>query len=203
MSESVETTEASSAGMDRRSVLKAAVAAGVGVAVWSSPSITSIGGTPAYAYMCTGGKTSHFLGQRNTSCDCYGPYPGGTGKYVQYKWPATSDCGTPTGILPVSVSFNFGNNGECAPTTYKQSAEGDAAVTLGSNGSGLSCKIHIDVVSSSCGTTVLGSADTAIIGPGGGTAPMPAIACASGAGWPSNIFLKVYLECAADEACIY
>jgi hypothetical protein len=38
----------------RRAALKAGVAAGVGVAAWSGASITSLGGTPAYAVGCTG-----------------------------------------------------------------------------------------------------------------------------------------------------
>ena len=51
-----------SPGINRRNLLKGAAAAGVGVVAWSSPSITSIGGTPAYAAVCTGGKQSWFIG---------------------------------------------------------------------------------------------------------------------------------------------
>jgi len=42
-----------SAGFSRRNALKAGVAAGVGVAAWSGASITSLGGTPAYAVACS------------------------------------------------------------------------------------------------------------------------------------------------------
>jgi hypothetical protein len=43
-------------GLSRRNALKAGVAAGVGVAAWSGATITSFGGTPAYATQagCTG-----------------------------------------------------------------------------------------------------------------------------------------------------
>jgi len=43
-------------GFSRRNALKAGVAAGVGVAAWSGATITSLGGTPAYAATaaCTG-----------------------------------------------------------------------------------------------------------------------------------------------------
>jgi hypothetical protein len=43
-----------SRGLSRRAALKAGVAVGVGVAAWSGASITSLGGTPAYAQEATG-----------------------------------------------------------------------------------------------------------------------------------------------------
>jgi hypothetical protein len=42
-----------SGGWSRRNVLKAGVGVGVGVAAWSGPTITSLGGTPVYAVGCT------------------------------------------------------------------------------------------------------------------------------------------------------
>lgn len=47
------TTESSSNGTSRRSALKMGVGAGVGLAAWSGATITSMGGTPAYAAGCT------------------------------------------------------------------------------------------------------------------------------------------------------
>jgi hypothetical protein len=41
-------------GISRRAALRAGVATGVGLAAWSGVSITSLGGTPAYAAGCTG-----------------------------------------------------------------------------------------------------------------------------------------------------
>jgi hypothetical protein len=40
-------------GLSRRAALKAGVATGVGIAAWSGASITSLGGTPAYAVACS------------------------------------------------------------------------------------------------------------------------------------------------------
>jgi hypothetical protein len=53
--ESNEITETGSNGFTRRNALKAGVAVGVGAAAWSGATITSLGGTPAYAQAgCTG-----------------------------------------------------------------------------------------------------------------------------------------------------
>ena len=40
-------------GTSRRAALKAGVGIGVGLVAWSGPTITSLGGTPAYAQGCT------------------------------------------------------------------------------------------------------------------------------------------------------
>jgi hypothetical protein len=40
-------------GASRRAVIRAGVGVGVGLAAWSGPTITSLGGTPAYAVGCT------------------------------------------------------------------------------------------------------------------------------------------------------
>ena len=40
-------------GASRRAVLRAGVGVGVGLVAWSGPTITSLGGTPAYAAGCT------------------------------------------------------------------------------------------------------------------------------------------------------
>ena len=64
--------------MSRRNALRAGVAVGVGVAAWSGASITSFGGTPAYAQTST--QTPQVLdiggGCRNTTqasgCDPFG-----------------------------------------------------------------------------------------------------------------------------------
>ena len=56
-----------SRGLSRRNALKAGVATGVGVAAWSGMSITSLGGTPAYASACSGlGPPIPLLDCRNT-----------------------------------------------------------------------------------------------------------------------------------------
>ena len=52
LTEGVEPEEKS--GLSRRNALKAGVAVGVGAVAWSGVSITSLGGTPAYAQAVTG-----------------------------------------------------------------------------------------------------------------------------------------------------
>lgn len=51
--ESEKATEPKGAGTTRRTALKLGAGAGVGLAAWSGMSITSLGGTPAYAVGCT------------------------------------------------------------------------------------------------------------------------------------------------------
>ena len=53
MSEFEQETPESSSGSSRRAALKAGVGVGVGLIAWSGPTITSLGGTPAYAAGCT------------------------------------------------------------------------------------------------------------------------------------------------------
>ncbi len=65
------------AGTSRRTALKAGVATGVGLVAWSSPSITSLGGTPAYALGCTFVQVFSLTGGcRNTTqqSGCTGPF---------------------------------------------------------------------------------------------------------------------------------
>jgi hypothetical protein len=60
-------------GLSRRDALRAGVAVGVGAAVWSGVSITSLGGTPAYAAGCTFPTIVDLTGQtgcRNTDQGC-------------------------------------------------------------------------------------------------------------------------------------
>ena len=53
MSEIEQETPESPSGSSRRAALKAGVGVGVGLIAWSGPTITSLGGTPAYAAGCT------------------------------------------------------------------------------------------------------------------------------------------------------
>jgi len=54
-------------GNSRRTVLKAGLATGVGLVAWSAPSITSLGGTPAYAAGCTFVQSFKVANCRNTT----------------------------------------------------------------------------------------------------------------------------------------
>jgi len=53
-------------GLSRRAALKAGVATGVGIAAWSGVTITSLGGTPAYAAACTNASVFPLANCRNT-----------------------------------------------------------------------------------------------------------------------------------------
>ncbi len=55
-----------SKGVSRRAALRAGAAAGIGVAAWSGATITSLGGTPAYAVGCTFVVRITLEGCRNT-----------------------------------------------------------------------------------------------------------------------------------------
>lgn len=66
------TDETSAAGTSRRAVLKAGVAVGVGTIAWSGPTITTLGGTPAYAEVCTqvAVVTIDIVSETNTNMSC-------------------------------------------------------------------------------------------------------------------------------------
>lgn len=211
-------TDASGSGIDRRNLLKGAVAAGVGVAAWSAPSITSLGGTPVYAANCTGPVLTYFLGERNTSCDC----TTGTVDAVSYKWPWTADCNQPVYASspssgqpnplnpPRTVTFNVDNSGSCPVGTKTKSGQqvGDASVTISAPPLPPAapgpkyCVIEVIVKQSkNCEGATLASPSTGIISDTGGTVNMPIVAC--GSDWDSsNIFMSLYLKCSDDDACL-
>ena len=65
-------TTASSSVLDRRRVLKAAAAAGVGAVAWSTPGITTLGVTPAYGQNCSvvSPVTEYVTDTSNTAGGC-------------------------------------------------------------------------------------------------------------------------------------
>jgi hypothetical protein len=95
-------------GLSRRNALKAGVAVGVGVAAWSGASITSLGGTPAYAQGCTAVTLLNLSGKcRNTdqasNCNTGVPFRYHTLNSVSLPFilennpPEGTCCDTPTG----------------------------------------------------------------------------------------------------------
>mgnify|MGYP001821895044 CR=1 FL=1 len=104
------------ATIDRRRVLKTAVAAGVGMAAWSAPNITTLGATPAYAQNCSelSTVTEYVTTTSNTAGGCganvrlqnsvtFGPAnsftatPNGSGcadgvETISFTGPATARC---------------------------------------------------------------------------------------------------------------
>jgi hypothetical protein len=110
MSEEAASTTDESRSSSRRTALKAGVGVGVGLLAWSGPTITSLGGTPAYAVGCTFATNVNLTGGcRNTDqAEC-----GGDGSTIAYH-PIT-----PTLPPGYSVSTNIGNqfcNGVAGPT---------------------------------------------------------------------------------------
>jgi len=96
ISERERETTGGSATIDRRRVLKTAVAAGVGMAAWSAPSITTLGATPAYGQNCSelSTVTEYVTTTSNTA--------GGCGANVRLRnsvtfGPANSFAATPNG----------------------------------------------------------------------------------------------------------
>lgn len=138
-------TIGSSAVLDRRRMLKTAVAAGVGVATWSAPSITTIGSTPAYAQTCSvvSTVTEYTSSTSNTAGGCgvnlrlrgsvtFGPgasfsaAPNGSGcadgiETVSFTGPATARCR----IKTLDLYDNKGN-----PIGSYPQPTGSAGVTI-------------------------------------------------------------------------
>lgn len=111
-------------GLSRRAALKAGVVTGVGVAAWSGVSITSLGGTPAYAVGCTGVIVADLAsGCRNQPQDCddfaYQPLEGN---------PPGFTIGTP-------AHPNIGNNVCCDANTQIE-------LVFDSN---LQCDVFLDI----------------------------------------------------------
>ena len=101
-------SQLSEAGESRRRALKAGVAVGVGAMAWSGPTITSLGGTPAYAAVCTQVATLNvdLIKETNTNLSC----SVGTFKFLTFQ-----------ANLNVSVPAKYNLNvsdvlGKCAST---------------------------------------------------------------------------------------
>ena len=97
-----ERDEQQQTGTSRRAALKAGVAAGIGLAAWTGPTITSIGGTPAYAATCTNFTVNTTSADRNTN---QGNCPAGSIVYVKDPFSL------PTGY---SLDVQFSANGHCS-----------------------------------------------------------------------------------------
>jgi hypothetical protein len=108
--ESIEITGNGSSAFSRRNALKAGVALGVGAAAWSGATITSLGGTPAYATPgCTGVVVLDLSGGcRNTdqANSCATP-PLNQSKW---RWHTLNNTGFPSGY---SVNPNIAEGTCC------------------------------------------------------------------------------------------
>ena len=198
MDDSVEATEEQSGAMNRRRLLQGAAVAGVGVAVWSVPNITSLGATPAYASVCTSGHTDYAIGSRNTDCSCGSPQ---TTKRVRYKELGTP-CAGDGNVFPGTAYLSDGPGGPALTDsgTCAKSAEDpndDAGVTVSGISQTLFCRTVVRVYQGgSCGNTF-----SEILGPivqGNGFYALPAAPCSGG----GNIFISVIIRCSREEECL-
>lgn len=81
----------------RRAALKAGIGAGVGLAAWSGPTITSLGGTPAYAAGCT------FVVEIDLSGGCRNTDQGNCASgFPLYSYHTLKDTGLPTGFALIN-----------------------------------------------------------------------------------------------------
>jgi len=171
----------------RRGVLKGAVAAGVGVAAWSVPSITSLGGTPVYAAVCTSPVFSYEAGGRNTSC-------GGCDGKVSYKPWSTNQCvGTPfpgTATLVTSGGTPVGNSGVCSDNAF---------VSVSGVPANQSCVVRVIVRLGNC-TGTFQISDVSAPFNSNATVALPTISCATFTS--SNIFTQIQVVCSAQTACL-
>ena len=198
MDDSVEATEEQSGAMNRRRLLQGAAVAGVGVAVWSVPNITSLGATPAYASVCTSGFTDYELGSRNTSCNCGDPQGD---KYVRFKELGTP-CAGGGNTFPGSAALTNGPGGaainDAGKCPQNPSDPGDnAGVTATPTNPNLFCKTVVRVYQGgSCGNTFQDFSGPVVKGPG--FYPLPKVVCQGGA----NIFISVIIRCSIEEECL-
>ena len=119
-------------GVSRRAALKAGVAAGVGVAAWSGASITSLGGTPAYAEGCTGAIPPIDL---NSTNDCRNVDDRNECAYAYHELKsAITVPGYPAGSFYINPNIG---EGTCCGTL--------ATATFHFPTPGLTCSVRIEI----------------------------------------------------------
>lgn len=153
------------AGNARRKVLKAGVAVGVGVVAWSGPTISSIGGTPAYAAVCTQPAVQQFDLADDTNVDLRDLCDIGGNQYVWWQ----DNFGTPT--LPAGYTIDLSQfSGECSniPRPISWTSPSD-----------VKCQLQVTVYNQN-GSPIIGVSPSSSVsftvneGPGdSGTAPIP------------------------------
>jgi len=186
------TDSAEKGSFSRRNALKAGVAVGVGAAAWSGATITSLGGTPAFAGTgCTGVIHVDLSGGcRNT--DQGTPCPGG-GEFRYHT------------LNSVSPPFSLANNpieGTCCDEISPQPV-------LSWTTPNVTCKVHIQIYSGGLekcrdktGPLLVDQSSTTVGGAGGGqvTVPMSCFGYEDGVKLPSNSFYTIFANCASNGA---
>lgn len=134
-------------GVSRRAALKAGVGAGVGLAAWTGPTITSLGGTPAYAQGgspviielgggCANVPQDHdpHSYQLNSlqSVPLYDITPSGKqpcGTQFTFSHPSNQTCTITIGISSGNSECNAGNY-DIASATFSTVALGDTSIVF-------------------------------------------------------------------------
>jgi hypothetical protein len=198
---SVEGSDSVATGsFSRRNALKVGAAAGVGIAAWSGASITSLGGTPAYAAAagCTGViKLDLSGGCRNTD-QSSGCSPAGEFRYHT--------------LNTVAAPFSLANNpaeGTCCQTVAANQP------VLSWSTPNLTCKTHVELWdggNSKCvnrtGVLLVNAVKEGVGGPSGGnvTIDMSCFQFTNGNKTPGgDTFWQIYANCAsngAPEGCL-
>jgi hypothetical protein len=191
-----DVVQGAASGVSRRAALRAGVAVGVGVAAWSGVGITSLGGTPAYAGVCTGAIPPIDLtedgGCRNidVASGCAGPY--------RYHDAAKSGdipvSGYPSGSFSVSPALG---EGICCSDNKQQTFTFPAE---------LKCQVFIQVFTSNPLCSAGTSPTWTLAFPAGGPASSPVVitySCITGPG-PSDKY-RLFARCSTsgtgDPSC--
>lgn len=182
--------------LDRRRLLKGAAAAGVGVAAWSVPSITSLGGTPVYADVCTVGFTTYHLNVRNTDC-------GGCTGSVRVKDWTTSQCQA-FNYPPGAYLANGNCNGQPGALPIPESgvcpSPGTGGVCVGGVPTGQTCVLRIILQENNCAGTAIRAQNSAPFTTGG-FVPIPGgVDCQPGDG--GNLFARLQIVCSTLAQCL-
>lgn len=184
-----ENREGSSDGVDRRRLLKGAVAAGVGVAAWSAPSITSLGGTPVYAAVCTAPLNVFNLNVRNTDC-------GGCTNSIRFKDWTTNQC--PIDNFPPGAALAKDACGGAVPPSGL--CPPNAGVCVGGVPSGQTCVVRVIVQENNCGGTAILSAVSAQFSGATWVALPGGITCQAAGG--GNLFTRIQIVCSRQPQCL-
>lgn len=209
MSEQTPNPENQSFGsMNRRRLLQTAAAAGVGVAVWTVPSVTSLGGTPAYAATCTTGFVQYEGGITNTGCICDDTTGAGRPKVASYhslQQTTNSRClgANFPGTIIVKSSSCAGTeavatgNGLCPPGYGAENA--GVCVTPDATHQNLYCRLLVYTTDNggACGTNPTSIGPVEFVGTGKWF-ELPGVPCQGN----GNIFLGVALRCSVEAECL-
>ncbi len=164
--------------MNRRTALKAGVAAGVGAAAFAGPQVGIFGAAPAYAGTCSPGELTSDSDTNNTNASC--------GDYLSYQYHPFNVAGVGT--------FNAPTNAAGVNLTPFACSDVGVYMKAPTIPAGTACQLTI----TAGGLPALGPValtSGAIYG------PLPALLKTSAGGsYPSNSQVTITVECSTDPA---